>query len=176
MLPDHDVPVPVPLILTLALDAVTQSHFDRLRAVYFPAARNYLSAHLTLFHHLLPEYEAAIMAAIAAACATHAPLTLTVTRPMSLGRGVAYALDAPALVAIHRALAAQWWSWLTPQDRQTLTPHITIQNKVPPAEARALYERLRGEFTSFTAMGEGLSLWRYRGGPWEFVRTDAFTQ
>jgi len=174
MLPDHDAPVP--LILTLALDTVTQSHFDCLRAAHFPAARNYLSAHLTLFHHLPDAHEAAITAAIAAVCAAHAPLALTVTRPMSLGGGVAFALDAPALVAIHRALAAQWWPWLTPQDRQPLTPHVTIQNKAPPAEARALYERLRGEFVPFAATGAGLSLWRYRGGPWEFVRMDAFAQ
>ena len=58
---------------------------------------------------------------------------------------------------------------LTAQDRQKFQPHVTVQNKVQPAEARALFERLRADFSPWPAEGTGLDLWEYRGGPWGFV-------
>lgn len=150
-----------PLILTLALDADAQAWFDRQRTAYFPPARNVLAAHLTLFHHLPADHTPAIVADIEDVCGRHGPLPLIVAPPFLLGGGVAYALDAPALVAVHDVL--------TPQDRQPFRPHVTVQNKVPPAEARALHARLREAFVPFNATGEGLTLWHYRGGPWQFA-------
>jgi hypothetical protein len=44
-----------------------------------------------------------------------------------------------------------------------------VQNKVPPAVARALHEQLVAEFAPWTAPARGLGLWRYLGGPWEPV-------
>lgn len=46
---------------------------------------------------------------------------------------------------------------------------MTIQNKVPPEEARKLYESLTATFEPFTIKPEGLRLWRYLGGPWQEV-------
>ncbi|GAA3929205.1 hypothetical protein GCM10022406_13370 [Hymenobacter algoricola] len=51
---------------------------------------------------------------------------------------------------------------------------MTVQNKVPPAAARALHEQLTAEFTPFEAVGTGLQLWAYRGGPWEALATFGF--
>jgi hypothetical protein len=59
--------------------------------------------------------------------------------------------------------------WLSPQDRQGYRPHVTIQNKVMPDEARQLYDRLEGEWKPFMGYGEGLMLWYYQGGPWKLV-------
>ena len=42
-----------------------------------------------------------------------------------------------------------------------------MQNKVEPAAARALLAELGAGFVPWDARGEGLLLWRYRGGPWE---------
>jgi hypothetical protein len=46
---------------------------------------------------------------------------------------------------------------------------VTVQNKAPPEEARALLERLQLEFEPFDLLGEGVLVWRYLGGPWEPV-------
>lgn len=84
-----------------------------------------------------------------------------------MGRGVAYQLASSEADALRRRLADRWSPWLTRQDQQPWRPHVTVQNKVDPADARALLERLSAGFAPFDIAAEGLSLWRYRGGPWE---------
>src|SRR3712207_924767 len=84
-----------PLILTLGLDSETQSWLDALRRTHFPPARNLVPAHVTLFHALPGEEEAAIRAALAAECATLPPSRVRVGPPRSLGRGVALEIGAP---------------------------------------------------------------------------------
>lgn len=169
-----DTGATAPLIVTLALDAATQGRFDRERREHFPLGRNMLSAHLTLFHHLPGESIADVIADIQAVCDATAPLPLRVTRPFPLGGGVAYALEGAELLSVHRELARRWEPWLTPQDRQPFRPHVTVQNKAPPAEARALYDHLRAAFAPADATGEGIALWGYRGGPWEAIETFTF--
>jgi 2'-5' RNA ligase len=164
-----------PLILTLTLDADSQAFFDAQRRRYFPAKINYLSAHLTLFHALPgAEYDAIVADLAAAAAGQPGPLPLAVTGLKCMGRGVMYTLDNPALPALHRRLQRQWQPWLTPQDGQGLRPHITVQNKVDPAVARALHEELAASFQPFEAQGTGLALWAYKGGPWELRQQFAF--
>lgn len=155
-----------PLILTLQLDAAAQARFDAERAAHFPAKRNYLAAHLTLFHHLPGEAIDAIDARLRAVGTGRCSFPLEVLGPWMMGRGVAYRLRSPALVELHAGLAKAWWDWLTPQDRQSLRPHITIQNKVDAGEARALHARLQAGFVPFEVKGIGLRLWHYQGGPW----------
>ena len=70
----------------------------------------------------------------------------------------------------------QWQPWLTPQDKQTLWPHVTVQNKVAPEAARALLQTLQQSFMPFTVQGLGLRLWRYLGGPWELLQAHAFEE
>jgi 2'-5' RNA ligase len=155
-----------PLILTLRMDAASFGRFDALRRAHFPPERNLIPAHLTLFHHLPGDRAAEVAAALAAACAEEAPIDLAATGLRPLGRGVAFELDAPRLLALRRRLAALWAPWLTAQDRAGFRPHVTVQNKVAPIEARALLGRLRAGFEPFPVRGEGLLLWRYLGGPW----------
>ena len=163
-----------PLILTLALDEASFAFFDDLRRRHFPPERNFIPAHVTLFHHLPGEQEAVIVGELEALCARQLPIPVAVTGLRSLGRGFAYTLEAPDLTALRRRLAALWREWLTPQDRQDHKPHVTIQNKVSPGEARALLTVLQGGFEPFAAQGEGLHLWRYLSGPWRRVRTFHF--
>lgn len=164
-----------PLILTLTLDAASQAFFDEQRRHYFPPKINYLSAHLTLFHALPAAAAPAIEACLAeVAAAQPTPLPLAVTGLHFMGRGVMYTLDNPDLPALHQRLQRQWQPWLTAQDGQGLRPHVTVQNKVDPAVARALHAELRADFTPFEAQGTGLALWTYRGGPWEPRRLFAF--
>ena len=164
-----------PLILTLTLDAASQAFFDEQRRRYFPPKINYLSAHLTLFHALPGAEEAALAQDLAAAAAAEpSPLPLRATGLKFMGRGVMYTLDNPTLPALHRRLQQRWQPWLTAQDAQGLRPHITVQNKVDPAVARALLAELSAGFEPFDVRGTGLALWAYRGGPWERRRVFEF--
>ena len=156
------------------MDESSQEHFDRLRELHFPTERNYLRAHLTLFHQLPGEREAEISAELQEICREGEPLALAVAGLRFLGRGVAYELKSPQLTALRRELVRSWGPWLGAQDRQGFKPHITVQNKVPPEQARALHQELQAAFSPFEAEGLGLSLWRYLGGPWEPAGTYLF--
>ncbi|MCC2545391.1 2'-5' RNA ligase family protein [Hymenobacter sp. BT175] len=163
-----------PLILTLALDDVSAAWFNELRRQHFPPERNYLAAHLTLFHHLPPAHRSLIEQELSARCQKLAPLPLEVASVDFTGRGVAYRLASPAVEALHRELQTLWQPHLTPQDQQRRRPHVTVQNKVAPETARAVHQQLAAEFRPFLATGTGLQLWAYRGGPWEWLRTFSF--
>ena len=157
-----------PLIVTLTLDEASQQRFDDLRRRHFPPERNHLRAHLTLFHALPGELEQQVRSDLARA-AERPPLTLRVTGLRSLGRGVAYALRSPELDALRQALAARWGPHLTNQDRQPHRPHVTVQNKVDPATARATLADLESGFAPYAVTGCGLALFRYLGPTWEPV-------
>ena len=157
----------VPLIVSLQFDLAAFAELDRLRRRHFPAERNHLAAHLTLFHHLPSDREKDIAAQLAAVCDAAPPLQLSLPSVRFLGRGVAINVHCPALVALRAELARPWQSWLTPQDSQPFRPHVTVQNKVDPAVAKALFAQLSSTWTPLDAAGIGLQLWRYAGGPWE---------
>lgn len=164
-----------PLILTLTLDEASQAFFDAQRKKYFPPKINYLGAHLTLFHALPGAEEAAIGEHLGAVAAGQpGPLPLHVAGLKFMGRGVMYTLANAELPALHRRLQQQWQPWLSAQDQQGLRPHITVQNKVEPAVARALLAELEADFQPFEVQGTGLALWAYRGGPWELRRVFPF--
>ncbi len=84
------IPKDEPLILTLEMDGGSQERFDRLCELYFPPERNYLSAHLTLFHKLPGDRKAKVSADLQEICQSRDPLTVTAPGLRSLGRGVAY--------------------------------------------------------------------------------------
>jgi len=164
-----------PLILSLRLAAEDQVLLDRLRLAYFPPERNFLSAHVTLFHHLPGPAHASIAATLAETSAAEASFAVRVARLRSLGRGVALELQSERLLAVRAGLARRWAGWLGAQDRQGFRPHVTIQNKVEPAAARELLAELSAGFAPWTVTATGLSLWRYRGGPWEAAGGFRFT-
>ncbi|HEY8618441.1 2'-5' RNA ligase family protein [Phenylobacterium sp.] len=155
-----------PFIVTAALEESAFDWFDALRREHFPAGRNVVPAHLTLFHALPGDREAEVGAVLKAACARAAPMEAAVRGPWWLGRGVAYRLSSPALEALRAELAQAFEPWLTAQDRAAWRPHITVQNKAEPQVARALLEELQHAFEPFAFVVEGLLVWRYLGGPW----------
>lgn len=158
---------PRPLILTAEMDEASFDWFDALRRAHFPAERNFIPAHLTLFHALPGDREAEIGEVLTSVCAGRPAPTLRVTGVWSLGRGVAYRLASPELEAVRAELARAFAPWLTRQDQAGWRPHVTVQNKVDPKDARALLEDLQHAFEPFDVVAEGLLLWRYLGGPWE---------
>ena len=162
-----------PLILTVALDGGSAAAFDALRRAHFPPERNHLAAHVTLFHALPGEAEAAIVEDVRAA-ARRPAFPIEVRGVRSLGRGVAYDLRSAPLDDVRGGLAARWSDRLSKQDRSGFRPHVTVQNKVDPAAAGALLRELERTFEPWTCTAEGLSLWWYRGGPWEHLFTVGF--
>lgn len=156
-----------PLILTLWLDADSARQFDELRQRYFPRERNYLDAHLTLFHALPAASEARIRADLDEACARTSKLDLNYPGLRFLGKGSAIEVESSELVQLRRELSGKWCDLLGAQDSRVIKPHITIQNKVAPDKARALFDKLSREWKPFHGCGVGLLLWRYQGGPWE---------
>jgi 2'-5' RNA ligase len=167
-------PSPPPLIVTLVLDAASQAWFDARRRAHFPSARLHVGAHVTMFHALPGALEPEIAAHIAELCAATAPFPVTVTGLRHLGRGVAYALTAPPAHALRAALAAAYAAHLTQQDRARWSPHVTVQNKVTPEQARETLAALAETAWPARMEAAGLGLWRYVGGPWEAVRVWAF--
>jgi hypothetical protein len=158
-----------PLILTLKLDLASFDYFDGLRRLHFPPERNFIPAHVSLFHALPSSEEPAIRETLSAVCADTLAMPLRFDQVRFLGKGVAIAADSPELARLRSRLAALWQAWLTPQDRQPFRPHVTIQNKVTAEAARALYGMLSASWQPRAALGEGLLLWRYLGGPWELI-------
>ncbi|MDQ3498971.1 MAG: 2'-5' RNA ligase family protein [Actinomycetota bacterium] len=159
-----------PLILTLKMDDPSQEMFDRLREEHFPKERNFIPAHLTLFHKLPGDREGEISSTLQALCRQQEPFPLIATGLVFMGRGVGYRLESSTLPAVRKKLAEEWWPWLGSQDRQGFRPHVTVQNKVPPEEARVLHRGLEKTFSPFRVRAEGLLLWRYLGGPWDLVK------
>lgn len=165
-------PTPVicpPLIITLKLDASTFEWVNPLRQHYFPRERNFLPAHVTLFHALPGDHLLDVQTRLNQLCGQTSSFALHFPTLRFLGNGVAIAIECPELVHFRQTLATEWQTWLTSQDRQHLRPHITIQNKVPPDTARHTYETLLRQWQAADGYGEGLLLWRYQGGPWELI-------
>lgn len=154
-----------PLVVTLALPDAVQTELDALRQRWFPSGRTAVGAHLTLFHAVPGGLEDQVRADLAEAAAP-GPVALRLSSVMSLGRAAAYAVDSPDLARRHDGLQRAWWSHLTRQDQQRLRAHVTLQNKVEPAVARATVEALRAGFSPSDVEAPGFDLWRYDGGPW----------
>jgi len=75
-----------PLIVTAELPRDLQAWANRLRRAHYPAERNRVEAHLTLFHALPPSCEAELRDALAAAAGEHPPIPARLEGAMSLGR------------------------------------------------------------------------------------------
>ncbi|OHC96051.1 MAG: hypothetical protein A3H25_10055 [Sphingomonadales bacterium RIFCSPLOWO2_12_FULL_63_15] len=146
---------------------------DGLRRAHFPPERNVLSAHITLFHHLPPSVLGEVGDRLKALCRGRAPAA-RLSEVMMLGRGVAYRIDSPELAAMRDELAEAFTGLLTPQDQARPRLHVTVQNKVAPAQAKALAAQLRADFVPRPFAIAGLAAWHYRGGPWELAMKASF--
>jgi hypothetical protein len=93
---------------------------------------------------------------------------------MDLGGGVAFRIVSPDLDRIREDLAERFHGLLGAQDAGGWRPHITIQNKVAPKEARALMASLERSFQRRSLAMSGLGLHRYLGGPWEKIAVYSF--
>lgn len=162
-----------PIIVTALMGAQDSTWADGLRRAHFPPERNHLSAHITLFHHLPPSALDEIAHRLKRMTAAPPP-PARLTDVMMLGRGVAFRIESPDLLAMRAELAEAFTGLLTPQDQATPRLHVTVQNKVEPAIAKALAEQLRADFRPRTLVISGLAAWHYRGGPWDLAMKATF--
>lgn len=160
-----------PLIVTALFGDGDNGWLQEMRRAHYPPGRNRVPAHLTLFHHLAPSLEGELARRLSAYAATAAPAA-AIAGIMDLGGGTAFRVESEGLEDIRYDLALR--GMLTAQDMGPWRPHVTIQNKVEPKEAKALQARLRAGFERRPLDLEGLALWRYLDGPWEPVRRWTF--
>jgi hypothetical protein len=161
------------LIVTAELAAPDLAWLDCLRQHHYPAERNRLPAHLTIFHALPPSLEGEARHRLALAAKAPAPRA-TVAGLMDLGGGVAFRIISEDLDGIRDDLSDAFHGMLGAQDSGGWRPHVTIQNKVSNREARQLLEALDAGFTQRPLGVRGLGLHRYLGGPWEKLQTWSF--
>jgi 2'-5' RNA ligase superfamily len=126
-----------------------------------------------LFRHLPPSVEGELKRRLAHYATVAAP-PAAIAGIVDLGEGTALRVESEGLEDIRRDLALALRGLLTPQDTAPWRPHVTVQNKVEPREARALQARLRSGFERRPLAIRGLALWRYLDGPWEPVRQFVF--
>lgn len=163
-----------PLILTARVPQSDLEPFDLLRQKHFPPDRNFLTAHLTMFHRLPGEYRDQLVAHLATVAVEQRPITADVVGLRHLGAGVAFTIASPELQAIHFRLRRAFLPWLGGQDMQKWQPHITVQNKVSKLAAGTLHTALVEKFRPHTIEIIGLDIWRYLGGPWEHESSAMF--
>jgi hypothetical protein len=162
-----------PLIVTALFAPGDDGWIQKMRQDHYPAERNRVPAHLTLFHHLPPSVEAELSTRLAAATAVAMP-PARIAGIIDLGAGTALRVESEELEQVRAGLADAFHGLLTPQDQAPWRPHITVQNKVEPREARRLQQELRATFEPRPLAIRGLASWWYRGGPWEPLKTHPF--
>jgi hypothetical protein len=161
------------LIITAEVAARDLAWLDQLRRAHYPAERNQLPAHLTMFHALPPSAEGEVRSTLAR-FSSKPPPRASIAGLLDLGGGVAFRVISTDLDRIRRQLADAFHGLLSAQDAGGWRPHVTIQNKVPPKEARALKAALDRGFRERPLAISGLGLHRYLDGPWETLATYSF--
>ena len=156
-----------PLILTALLPADLHRWATSLRTAHFPPERNYLEAHVTLFHALPPQCTDELSQLCKRIAAETAPVPGQLLGLMSLGGGTALKLESRGILALRDQIADHFHGMLTGQDQHRPRLHVTIQNKVTSAEAKALQAELAPTIDARDFAFRGLGLYVYRGGPWD---------
>ncbi|KAM0158413.1 hypothetical protein ACHAQE_004202 [Botrytis cinerea] len=176
-----------PFILTLRLDAASEKLLTALRTRYFPSSRNYLSAHVTLFHALPSSQYSLYRSILTSLSSREQKFKVGIKNPFPLGKkGVALNIASFKLRKIHEELLGEFREngvQLTEQDERKIRPHVTVQNKVGEEEAKRTLEEVRREWImhgdgneGIGGMAEAISLWRYEvGGEWTHLEDYEFS-
>ena len=147
------------LIITAEFAPRDLAWLDQLRRAHYPAERNQLPAHLTMFHALPPSAEGEVRSTLAR-LSSEPPPSASIAGLLDLGGGVAFRVVSTGLDRVRQELAAAFQGLLSAQDAGGWRPHVTIQNKVTPSEARALKAELERDFRQRPVGISGLGLHR----------------
>lgn len=146
---------------------------DALRRRNYPAERNRVPAHLTLFRALPPSAEEEVRRSLSRAASAAAPRA-EVSGVLGMDSGVALRVRSQGLDNIREQLADEFRGLLTAQDEGRWTAHVTIQNKAEAKAARELLRQLRASFEPRPLAIAGLLLVRYLDGAWQEVSSWRF--
>ncbi|KAK9896187.1 hypothetical protein P389DRAFT_180032 [Cystobasidium minutum MCA 4210] len=176
--PPHNFP---PVIVSAWLDDPIQEHFSGLRSKYFPAHRNYIQGHITLFQTLPSESLDLILQTLQQECSATPPFEIFCEPYKLTPNAVVYIpLKADKLISIRGNLRGSFKKNfdMTHQDvNPHYKPHATIVNKVTKEEAARVFKevkRLPRDEKLKHGRALGLDVWFYRGGPWEHIRRISF--
>ena len=155
----------IPLVITLKIDEPSQLFFDKQRTAHFPPHANYVPAHITLFHKLSAG-NSAIENGLTV-FAKHPAFEVNITDIILQKTSVAYSIQSKTLQQIHAQMQQTFEPCLIRNDRKSLTPHITIQNKVTAYKAYKTHAILFADFKPFMVQALGFTSWYYVKGYWE---------
>ena len=150
-------------IITAEMDDGSFAWLDGLRRRHFPPERNFLPAHLTLFHRL----SSTQVSSLRYLDAPQAPIELHFDRILFLGFGIALHVESAGLKALREAIRTTVGGEISRQDSQPWNPHVTVQNKASAESARELQQTLVTGFSERVGTTTGLLVWEYLGGPWK---------
>ena len=150
-------------ILTAEMDDGSFAWLDGLRRRHFQPERNFLPAHLTLFHRL----SLTQVSSVRFLDAPQVPIALHFDRIMFLGFGVAVHVESAGLKALREAIRTTAGGEISRQDSQPWNSHVTVQNKASAESARELQQTLTDSFSERSGTATGLLVWEYLGGPWK---------
>lgn len=140
------VPPAGPLILTLTLDKTTRQFLTGLRSKYFPPHRNFLSAHVTLFHAISPHRIQELDGYLNDICKEQKGWEVFIGEPKKMGKGgvMVSVRERPSgtIEAIREDLVSNLkrnttrdQDKLTEQDQRRMgKPHVTVLNKAESEE------------------------------------------
>lgn len=150
------------VILTVDLDEGSFQRLNCLRREFYPAEKNLVPAHVTLFHQF-PRQGLGDLPAFPAELVVH------FGRVFFMGQGFAVEAQCQDL-QIWRKQVLDLPLEFSSQDRSLKKLHVTLQNKESPAKAREDFEAFCQKWSPFTGKIFGLRQWRYLSGPWELER------
>ena len=126
-----------PFILTAALPADIQGWSDRLRRTHYPAERNHLHAHVTMFHSFAPSLLDELKDYLPTLTREFAPLDAAITGLLDLGTGTAssgddYTANSGTLTFAIGQTTKTILVDVTPEDLVELdeTLHVNLSNLV----------------------------------------------
>jgi hypothetical protein len=166
-------PASARLLITAELPIDVHAWADGLRNRFYPPERKRLGAHVTLFHGLPGSAEGEVRRLLGRFAGARAPEAWLVGL-MDLESGTALALDSPGIVALHADLGERLHGLIQQKDSHPLRPHITVQNKVSPAEARALQAVLAADLPDLRFRFRSLALSHWRDDLWQMAQLYPF--
>lgn len=149
--------------MTALIEKEAIDRLDQLRSAYFPKDRNFLKAHVTLFH-------AAPLELVSVWNLPAKSLDIEFGEPFFIGKGFAVKARCLELCNWRQSLLNSGLAF-TAQDLALRQLHVTIQNKVDPVKAKSDFEKFKQVWTPITSRVIGIETWNYENGPWRHLQT-----
>jgi len=167
-------------VLTFLTDQKHHQTMTELRKRYFPPRLNKLDAHLTMFHALPgSKLEEAVIPTLEQTAGSTEQFHVLAATPFKLRKGIAIGVPKGAggdtARSVHAQLKRDWQPFLSDQDAGGFAAHYTIMNKVDDEkEVNRAFDQVEGSFRACGGTIEGVTLWRYDRGHWEWFRDFKF--